>query len=101
MPPRRPVTGAEVETAEAGGARIVGAKGSSPRARIVDGPPDPAPSLSGEVLEPAGAFEGAVEFGMDGVPVWPVTIEIPLDWPRWVTAKWACLLRRPAGGLAA
>ena len=70
---------AVVEVAEASGARISAGEGSSPRARIVNGPPGPMLSAGGDVLESVAALDGVVEFEMGDAAVRPATIEIPLD----------------------
>ena len=64
---------AVVERAEAAGASIVSAQGSGPTASLVASPVgvDEASNVS--------AFDGAVNFEMTGEPVWPATIEIPVD----------------------
>ena len=62
-----------VERAEAAGASITSAQGTAPTAELVAPPPgfDEASSIS--------AYDGVVNFEMTGDPVWPATIEIPVD----------------------
>ncbi len=62
-----------VERAEAAGASITSAQGTAPTAELVTPPAvfDEASSIS--------AYDGVVNFEMTGDPVWPATIEIPVD----------------------
>ena len=62
-----------VERAEAAGAWIVSAQGTAPRAEIV------APPAGFDEASSISAFDGVVNFEMAGEPVWPATIEIPVD----------------------
>ncbi|WP_419946353.1 hypothetical protein [Candidatus Poriferisodalis sp.] len=64
---------AVVERAEFAGASIVSAQGTGPTAALVASPAgvDEASNVS--------AFDGAVSFEMTGEPVWPATIELPVD----------------------
>ena len=67
---------AVVERAEVGGASIVSAQGTAPRAEIV------APPAGFDEASSISAFDGVVNFEMVGDPVWPATIEIPVDLAR-------------------
>ena len=62
-----------VERAEAAGASIVSAQGSAPTAALV------APSVAVDEASNVSAFDGVVNFEMTGEPVWPATIELPVD----------------------
>ena len=62
-----------VERAEVAGASIVSAQGSAPTAALV-APPVPVDEASN-----VSAFDGVVHFEMTGEPVWPATIELPVD----------------------
>ena len=62
-----------VERAEIAGASIVSAQGSAPTAALV-APPVPVDEASN-----VSAFDGVVHFEMTGEPVWPATIELPVD----------------------
>ncbi|MXW76383.1 MAG: hypothetical protein F4Z58_10180 [Acidimicrobiaceae bacterium] len=66
----RPAT---VERAEVAGASIVSAQGTSPSAKLV------VPSVPLEETRDVSAFDGAVDLEITGDPVWPVTVEIPVD----------------------
>ena len=62
-----------MERAEIAGASIVSAQGSAPTAALV-APPVPVDEASN-----VSAFDGVVNFEMTGEPVWPATIELPVD----------------------
>ena len=64
---------AVVERAEVAGASIVSAQGSAPTAALV------APSVAVDEASNVSAFDGVVHFEMTGEPVWPATIELPVD----------------------
>lgn len=69
---------AAVQTATAQGASITAGAGSEPVAEVVLD----APALNSELYESVSALSGAVSFEMAGEPVWPATIEIPVDVDR-------------------
>lgn len=69
---------AAVQTAIAQGASITAGAGSEPVAEVVSD----APALDSDVYESVSAPSGAVSFEMAGEPVWPATIEIPVDVDR-------------------
>ena len=69
---------AAVEVATAQGASIAAGAGSEPTAEIVVD----APVLDSDVYESVSALPGAVSFEVAGEPVWPATIEIPVDVDR-------------------
>ena len=62
-----------VERAEAGGASITAATGTAPSAEVVQHPVQVDEALR------VSALAGPVKFGFAGEPVWPATIEIPVD----------------------
>ena len=65
---------AAVETASVSGASITAGEGSAPMAEI----PADAPALPG-VYQSVSTLSGPVNFEMNGEPVWPATVEIPVD----------------------
>ena len=67
---------AVMEKAQVAGASIVSAQGSAPTAALV-APPVPIDEASN-----ISAFDGVVDFEMTGEPVWPATIELPVDMTR-------------------
>ena len=62
-----------MERAEIAGASIVSAQGSAPTAALV------APPVAIDEASNVSAFDGVVNFEMTGEPVWPATIELPVD----------------------
>ncbi len=64
---------AMMERAQVAGASIVSAQGSAPTAALV------APSVPIDEASNISAFDGVVHFEMTGEPVWPATIELPVD----------------------
>ena len=64
---------AMMERAQVAGASIVSAQGSAPTAALV------APSVPIDEASNISAFDGVVDFEMTGEPVWPATIELPVD----------------------
>ena len=65
---------AAVETASVSGASVTAGEGSAPTAET-DGDAPALPS----VYQSVSALGGPVNFEMTGEPVWPATIEIPVD----------------------
>ena len=62
-----------MERAEIAGASIVSAQGSAPTAALI------APPVAVDKASNVSAFDGVVNFEMTGEPVWPATIELPVD----------------------
>ena len=62
-----------MERAQVAGASIVSAQGSAPTAVLV------APAVPIDEASNISAFDGVVHFEMTGEPVWPATIELPVD----------------------